>query len=212
MRLGNLLRAQLPAPLASHMDSLPIILWLFISYFAYRFLRWRLRIAKLRRTMTVIPIVFDSWSILRRLWPKGWQKYHYDWTFHNRGQYGTFQSDIVALIPLFGFNVIYIADADAIAEIAANPVIYPKDLQFYGEPELAKAKDSDILDIYGKNIVTTEGAEWKPHRKITVKSFSEKDNKLVHEESISQASQMMASWESKCKNGSVVIEKHASFV
>jgi cytochrome P450 len=64
-----------------------------------------------------------------------------------------------------------------------------------------------ILNIYGWNVVTTEGAEWRMHRKITSRPFSEKNNQLVHDESIRQTTQMMASWESQAQNGSLIVEK-----
>jgi cytochrome P450 len=64
-----------------------------------------------------------------------------------------------------------------------------------------------VLDIYGRNVVTTEGAEWRMHRKITSRPFSEKNNQLVHDESVRQTIQMMASWESQSKNGSFIVEK-----
>ena len=57
-------------------------------------------------------------------------------------------------------------------------------------------------------MLTTEGAEWRLHRKITSRPFSEKNNQLVHDESIRQATQMMASWESKSTNGIYVVEKY----
>jgi cytochrome P450 len=67
----------------------------------------------------------------------------------------------------------------------------------------------ETLDIYGRNVVTTEGLTWRLHRKITSRPFSEKNNLLVHEESVRQASQMFASWEKRSKDGEVLIEKYA---
>lgn len=65
-----------------------------------------------------------------------------------------------------------------------------------------------VLDIYGKNVVTTEGTDWRTHRKITARPFSEKNNQLVHEESVRQSIQMMADWESKSATpNTVVVEK-----
>lgn len=31
----------------------------------------------------------------------------------------------------------------------------------------------DVLDLFGRNIVSTEGEEWRAHRKITAPSFTE---------------------------------------
>jgi cytochrome P450 len=57
-----------------------------------------------------------------------------------------------------------------------------------------------IVDIFGKNILTTEGSEWRRHRKIVGPSFSEKSNKLVFEESLRQAESMLEFWISKQGN------------
>jgi cytochrome P450 len=63
-----------------------------------------------------------------------------------------------------------------------------------------------VLSLYGRNVVTTEGADWRMHRKITSRPFSEANNQLVHDESIQQATEMMSAWESQSTNGSVVIK------
>jgi cytochrome P450 len=65
-----------------------------------------------------------------------------------------------------------------------------------------------VLNIYGRNVVTTEGTEWRLHRKITSRPFSERNNQLVHEESVRQTIQMMAAWESKIQDGTVIVEKY----
>lgn len=65
-----------------------------------------------------------------------------------------------------------------------------------------------ILDIYGRNVLTSEGAAWRLQRKITARPFSERNNQLVHDESVKQATQMMESWESQMYDNAVVIEKY----
>lgn len=60
-------------------------------------------------------------------------------------------------------------------------------------------------------MVTTEGATWRLHRKITSKPFSEKNNQLVHDETVRQAIQMSTAWESKLQNGKAIIEKFPPF-
>lgn len=42
-----------------------------------------------------------------------------------------------------------------------------------------------ILMFYGSNVVVTEGEEWKRHRKISAPSFSERNNRLVWDETMS---------------------------
>lgn len=51
-----------------------------------------------------------------------------------------------------------------------------------------------IVDMFGQSILTSEGQEWKRHRKIVGPSFSEKSNKMVFEESLRQAEGMVNLW------------------
>jgi cytochrome P450 len=48
-----------------------------------------------------------------------------------------------------------------------------------------------IVDIFGPSILTTEGPEWKRHRKIVAPAFSEKSNSLVWKESLRQGVGML---------------------
>jgi hypothetical protein len=50
--------------------------------------------------------------------------------------------------------------------------------------------------------VSTEGPEWKRHKKITGSAFSEKSNRLVFEESLRQAEGMINFWQSQGSNTS----------
>ena len=50
------------------------------------------------------------------------------------------------------------------------------------------------VDLFGKNVVSTEGQNWRHHRKITSPPFTEKNNHLVWLESLQQAESMMTGW------------------
>jgi cytochrome P450 len=50
------------------------------------------------------------------------------------------------------------------------------------------------VDLFGKNVVSTEGGVWRQHRKITSPPFTEKNNHLVWAESLHQAQSMVESW------------------
>jgi cytochrome P450 len=69
--------------------------------------------------------------------------------------------------------MIYIADAAAIKEITTYRHRFPKPLFRY-----------EILTVFGPNIVASVGEEWKKYRKITAPAFSERNNKLVWDETI----------------------------
>ncbi|MBE3048273.1 cytochrome P450, partial [Candidatus Bathyarchaeota archaeon] len=50
------------------------------------------------------------------------------------------------------------------------------------------------LEIFGRNVVTTEGDDWVRHRRITTPPFNERNSALVWNESKAQASDMLRGW------------------
>ncbi|KAI0279041.1 cytochrome P450 [Russula aff. rugulosa BPL654] len=83
--------------------------------------------------------------------------------------------DAYALISAFPVpkSMIYIADAAAVKEITTYRYRFPKPLYRY-----------QVLTVFGPNIVASVGEEWKKYRKITAPAFSERNNKLVWDETI----------------------------
>lgn len=79
--------------------------------------------------------------------------------------------------------VIFLANAEAIHQITARREAFPKTLQSY-----------KVLDIFGRNILSTEGAEWKEHRKVSAPGFNEKNNLLVFAEATKQTRGMIRKW------------------
>jgi cytochrome P450 len=75
------------------------------------------------------------------------------------------------------------ADPSVINQITTRRNDFPKPIYLY-----------EGIDIYGKNVVTTEGPVWRRHRKSTIPPFGEKNNRLVWSESIFQAEQMIYHW------------------
>jgi cytochrome P450 len=57
-----------------------------------------------------------------------------------------------------------------------------------------------IIDIFGRSILTSEGLEWKRHKRVVGPSFSEKSNRLVFEESLRQVEGMLDVWGSRGGN------------
>jgi len=80
-------------------------------------------------------------------------------------------------------NSLYVADAEAISQITSRRNDFPKPTELY-----------KAVDIYGKNVVSTEGSVWRHHRKITSAPFTEKNNLLVWKESLHQAQSMVQGW------------------
>ncbi|KAJ4344829.1 uncharacterized protein N0V89_012573 [Didymosphaeria variabile] len=56
-----------------------------------------------------------------------------------------------------------------------------------------------VLNIYGKNLATTEGKEWMRHRKVAAVTFTEKNAELVWGEALKEASQMLVYWVERAK-------------
>ncbi|KAI8938993.1 hypothetical protein NX059_004837 [Plenodomus lindquistii] len=77
----------------------------------------------------------------------------------------------------------FVADAEAITQITTRRNDFPKPLEMYG-----------ALDIYGKNLVSTEGSDWRMHRKLVAPSFGEKNNELVFRETLHHAQSLMGLW------------------
>ncbi|KLO08418.1 614/534 cytochrome P450 [Schizopora paradoxa] len=73
-----------------------------------------------------------------------------------------------------------IADAAAAKEVAAKRTLFPKPLELYELPE-----------VFGSNIVGTEGDEWKRHRNIAYPAFSEPNNRFVWDEAVRITLDMM---------------------
>ncbi|KFY33003.1 hypothetical protein V495_08529 [Pseudogymnoascus sp. VKM F-4514 (FW-929)] len=80
-------------------------------------------------------------------------------------------------------NTLWTADAGVIHQMTTRQVAFPKPI-----------KDYKVLDVYGRNVVTTEGPEWRMHRKATAPGFNEKNNALVFTESVAQAQGMIRKW------------------
>ncbi|GAM85698.1 hypothetical protein ANO11243_037060 [Dothideomycetidae sp. 11243] len=126
----------------------------------------------------VVPVHFLNrlWLIQSWLWlpllykiPRRWS---YPWVLSN-----------VFLVVAPGRISCFVADADAITQIVTRRNDFPKPVELYRS-----------LDIYGKNVVSTESQIWRHHRKITSPPFTEKNNYMVWNESLHQAQAMIAGW------------------
>jgi hypothetical protein len=115
------------------MNFIPL-LFAFALWIAYRVIRWQCRIARIQRTMPVIPVIVQPFALIRKFWPQKWQTWHNDWQFQRRKQYDDLGTGMVPLIALFGLDSVYISDADVVAEISsvANAARFPKDVKLYG--------------------------------------------------------------------------------
>lgn len=87
------------------------------------------------------------------------------------------------LIASPGQIYINISNPAAIMQIATRRNDFLKPIELYG-----------IVDIFGVSMLSSEGDNWKRHRKIVAPAFSEKSNALVWKESLKQGAGMVNYW------------------
>jgi cytochrome P450 len=79
--------------------------------------------------------------------------------------------------------VVNILTLHYIQEITTNKVDFSKPIKMYR-----------ALSLFGPNIVASEFDEWKRHRRIAAPSFSEKNNRLVYEETTRIVTELFQFW------------------
>ncbi|KAF2014342.1 cytochrome P450 monooxygenase-like protein, partial [Aaosphaeria arxii CBS 175.79] len=95
-----------------------------------------------------------------------------------------------------GGNYLYICDPDAVQDILQRKSDFQRDIV-----------RMSILNVYGKNISTTEDAEWQIHRKATAAAFTEANNETVWKEALEQAREMREFWMETPKKAVTTISK-----
>ncbi|KAF2669658.1 cytochrome P450 [Microthyrium microscopicum] len=126
--------------------------------------------------------------LLNKILPQGWRGLWYDlihpeWPWkENYMPFQELDADTFLLVTPRKIGLMT-ADPSVINQICTRRNDFPKPIEMY-----------QGIDIYGKNVVTTEGSTWRRHRKSTVPPFGEKNNKVVWTESIFQAGEMLKHW------------------
>ncbi|KAH7379437.1 cytochrome P450 monooxygenase-like protein [Phaeosphaeria sp. MPI-PUGE-AT-0046c] len=82
-----------------------------------------------------------------------------------------------------GGNWLCVSDPSVFAEVLHRRVDFRRNMEQFG-----------VLNVYGKNLSTTDDEEWQKHRKVTAITFTEKNNELVWRQSLSQAKGMLKYW------------------
>jgi len=121
--------------------------------------------------------LFSPVTILGALLPEiPWVSYGYNFLFTEKHQaYESAGWDIyssVTIYPNVGAGM-FVADAAVIKEVTTSRARFPKPIEQYV-----------ALSFFGHNIVVSEGEEWKKYRKISAPAFSDRNNKLVWDESV----------------------------
>lgn len=87
-----------------------------------------------------------------------------------------------------GGNFVKIGNFDVADDILRRKDDFGRDLEAFA-----------VLNIYGKNLATTEGKEWMRHRKVAAVTFTERNAELVWGEALKEASQMLVYWMERAK-------------
>ncbi|KAJ7918480.1 cytochrome P450 [Mycena leptocephala] len=113
--------------------------------------------------------------------------------------YAQHGSTCISSVTLSGsIPTLWLADAQTIKTIVFEPANFPKDIVAY-----------ETLDIYGKNMVSTEGADWKRHRKVANPAFNEASNAFVWMETVRVVNEWFADMDTKTKtDSSITIDVH----
>jgi cytochrome P450 len=105
-----------------------------------------------------------------------------DWVWEQRFYPFEKKGDVLLTVSPGAIHI-WLANAEAIRQVTARREAFPKPLESYR-----------ILDIFGRNVITTEGGEWRQHRKISSPVFNEKNNALVFAEACRQAEGLLGKW------------------
>jgi hypothetical protein len=95
-----------------------------------------------------------------------------------------------------GATNLWITDAEAAHQITSQRDVFPKSLESYR-----------ILAVFGENILTTEGNEWRKHRKVSAPGFNEKNNVMVFAESCKQTQAMLKTWLGPGGKGNITLKE-----
>ncbi|KAF2732518.1 cytochrome P450 [Polyplosphaeria fusca] len=97
------------------------------------------------------------------------------WDANKRCRVHAELGDAFILVAPGGFWI-YVAELTAAWDVLKRPRDFDRNVE-----QLA------VLNVYGKNLSTTEGHEWQKRRKVTAATFTERNNELVWQSSLLQS-------------------------
>ncbi|OTB08909.1 hypothetical protein M426DRAFT_316209 [Hypoxylon sp. CI-4A] len=107
------------------------------------------------------------------------------WEVEDKYQSHAEMGDVYMLVTP-GRNWLYLCNPESLMDVFRRRLDFPRPLELY-----------EMLNIFGPNLSTVEGNQWKTQRKITATCFNEQNNEIVWAESISLASSMLRYWTSR---------------
>ena len=85
-----------------------------------------------------------------------------------------------------GRILLFVANAEVINQITMRCDHFPKDIELY-----------HMLTQFGQNVLTSERAAWRVHRRATAASFNERNAALIFRESARQALGLLRFWDDR---------------
>ncbi|KAI0098617.1 cytochrome P450 [Nemania sp. FL0031] len=85
-----------------------------------------------------------------------------------------------------GKNWLYVCNPESLLDVFRRRSDFPRPLEIY-----------QMLNVFGPNLSTVEGDQWKQQRKITAPCFNDLTNEVVWTESLSLATDMLRYWSDK---------------
>lgn len=176
----------------------------------YRSLQRNIKLAK----TSGLPVVVSPWNLFNTFWLASYKVWtpllkaflpqsmqglwmdllHPEWGYiHGHKPFEKLGMDVFIVATPTRLSV-FVADAEAITQITTRRNDFPKPLEMYG-----------ALDIYGKNLVSTEGPDWRVHRKLVAPSFGEKNNELVFDETLHHAQSLIGLWAGRDGRGNQTV-------
>ena len=113
--------------------------------------------------------------------------YSYGWEANERAKIHVDYGDAFILVHPGGIQLC-VSNAGTIYEILQRKSDFRRNME-----EMA------VLNVYGKNLSTTDDQEWQQHRKMTAVTFTENNNEVVWVQSLAQASGMLEYWTQRAK-------------
>lgn len=125
---------------------------------------------------------------------------HLSWYFEDKYQMHAKYGKIFIIVSP-GMNELHSVDT------SVNSQIFSRRKDFEKPEKILKS-----VAIYGDSIASVTNADWQRHRRITVPPFNERNCKLVFDESLKQADQLISYWIGKGSEGITTTTKDIATV
>lgn len=111
-----------------------------------------------------------------------WRFYTFGWEANERHRVHEEDGKVFMLVTPGG-NWLCVSDAQVVDDIIRRTKDFRRNMDQFA-----------VLNVYGKNLATTDDEKWQKHRKVTAMTFTEENNKLVWRQSLAQVKGMLEYW------------------